>query len=74
MCYTQNKLENKTNILTNKNKKENKMTNINTYKIPFQTYNDEAGFRIDPDKVSKESIAKIKARNIRLGGLGLALK
>ena len=45
--------------------------NINTYKIPFQAYGNEAEY-IAPEKVSKESIAKIKARNIRLGSTALA--
>jgi len=44
------------------------MTNINTYKIPFQTYGDEAEY-IAPDKVSKESIKRIKARNQKIGSI-----
>ena len=39
------------------------MTNINTFKIPFQAYNNEAEY-IAPEKVSKESISRIKAARI----------
>ena len=42
------------------------MTNINTYKIPFQAYSNEMEY-ISPKEVSKESIEKIKARNLRQG-------
>ena len=93
MCYNQNKLENKTKILTNKtetsgdknknnqNKKENiKMTE--KLKIPnqvvesdwkddvdYQTYgtDQEEMEYISPTEVSKESINKIKARNLKRG-------
>ena len=88
VCYTQIKLENKTNILTtNKNKnltkikKGNKMAE--TIKLPTQvvnsdwkddidvgyaTYKDEKEY-ISPSEVSKESIARIKQRNQRIGSL-----
>ena len=92
MCYTQNKLENKTNILTNKkNKNKNKHkkgTNMaETIKLPKQIVNSDWKDDIDADyaiygdsekdereyvspaKVSKESIAKIKSRNQKLGSL-----
>ena len=42
------------------------MTNINTYKIPFQAYNNEAEY-VSPKEVSRESIQKIKARNLKRG-------
>ena len=47
------------------------MANINTFKIPgFQAYRNEAEY-VAPDTISKESIKRIKARNLKLGRLGL---
>lgn len=40
---------------------------INTYKIPnYEYYNGEANY-VSPTELSKESIEKIKSRNIKLG-------
>lgn len=40
---------------------------INTFKIPnFEYYSGEASY-VSPAEVSKESIEKIKSRNIKLG-------
>ena len=80
VCYTQNKLENKTNILTNnKNKQEpHKMSQTQTIKLPnqvvdsdwkddidYEAYEDEKTY-ISPDKIKKEAIAKIKKSSIKL--------
>ena len=97
VCYTEIKLENKTNILTNKTKtktkkqkKGNKMAEI--LKLPKQVVDSEWRDDIDtdfakvdyaiyggneqkerefisPDKISKESLAKIKQRNQKIGSL-----
>ena len=79
VCYTQNKLENKTNILTNnKNKKENKMSQTQTINLPnqvvdsdwkddidYEAYEDEKTY-VSPDKIKKETIARIKKSPIKL--------
>ena len=72
VCYTQIKLENKTNILTNKTKtniklikiKRNQMA-INTFKIPtsYQYYEGEASY-VSPAEVSDETLTRIKNRRI----------
>ena len=86
MCYTQNKLENKINILTNHknkqlNKKEDQMTQA--IKLPtkvvdsdwkddidYEPYEDEKTY-ISPSKIKKETIAKIKKSSIKLSADGL---
>ena len=45
------------------------MTNINTYKIPFRPYDGEMEY-VSPNTISKESIARIKARKIGNSVLG----
>ena len=65
MCYTKNKLENKTNILTNKTKiktkKEKQMADAE-----FIYYNGEENF-VSPAEMSSETAARIRARNRRIG-------
>ena len=78
VCYTEIKLENKTNILTNnkiktkinKNKKGNNMA-TNTYQIPKLEYYDKEADYVPPTEVSKEAIEKIKSRNIKIGKIAL---
>ncbi|MBR0242466.1 hypothetical protein IJQ51_00715 [Candidatus Saccharibacteria bacterium] len=56
VCYTENKLNNKTKRKTN--------MAINTYKIPFQYFNNEAG-TVSPTEISDETAERIK--NSRIG-------
>ena len=80
VCYTQNKLEHKTNILTNnKNKKQRKTKMTETIKLPtkvinadwkddvdYQPYANEAEY-IQPQKVETATAEQAKRRNIKIG-------
>ena len=47
------------------------MANINTYQIPkLEFYSGEADY-VSPTEVSKETIQKIKSRNIKIGKTAL---
>ena len=58
MCYTQIKLEHKTNILTTRDTK----TNINKGKdMNYETFNNEARY-VSPDEMTMEAADLIKKR------------
>ena len=63
MCYTQIKLENKINILTNKhqnqNKKEQKMASINSFKIYGGNEKAEAEYA-SPEFATKLVMSSVK--------------
>ena len=85
VCYTQIKLENKINILTNNNKNKNKRKTkmTETIKLPtkvidsdwkddidYQPYEDEAKY-ISPEKVESATAEQAKRRNIKIGRIAL---
>ena len=85
MCYTQNKLENKINILTNynKNKNKGKQKMTETIKLPttvinsdwkddidYEPYSNETEY-IQPQKVEAATAEQAKRRNIKIGRIAL---
>ena len=78
VCYTGNKLENKTKILTNNKNKQRKTKMTQTIKLPtkvidsdwkddidYEPYRKEKQY-VSPKKVSKRTLAKIKNSPVKL--------
>ena len=66
LCYTQNKLENKTNILTNKNK-NNKTKRSNKMTANFEDYRGTAPSAGNISDDAKERIAAFREKHYRFG-------